>query len=227
MTVAPPAGTGRSVDLRIGGMTCASCAARVEKKLNKLPGVTARVNYATETASVRVPDALTEADLIATVEATGYTATLPQPAGPATEPAAEAGRRRRRLLISAALAVPVLALAMIGPLQFRYWQWVSLALATPVAVWGAWPFHRAALVNARHRAASMDTLISLGVTAAYLWSLWALCFGGAGEPGMRMDFTLVFAGAGDEAIYLEVASVVTVCLLAGRYFEARAKRRSG
>ena len=146
-------------------MTCASCAARVEKKLNKLAGVTASVNYATETASVRIPDSLTEADLIATVEATGYTATLPR--RPAGRPPSRSRPDRAapvRLLVSAALAVPVLALAMIGPLQFRYWQWVSLALATPVAVWGAWPFHRAALVNARHRAATMDTLISLGVS---------------------------------------------------------------
>jgi Cu+-exporting ATPase len=226
--MAAPASTGRGVELRIGGMTCASCAARVEKKLNKLPGVTASVNYATETASVRMPDGLTEADLIATVEATGYTATLPRPADRQdAEPDPAAGRLRVRLLVSTALAVPVLALAMIGPLQFRYWQWVSLMLATPVAVWGAWPFHRAALRNARHRAATMDTLISLGVGAAYLWSLWALVFGGAGEPGMRMEFSLLSAGSGDEAIYLEVASVVTVFLLAGRYFEARAKRRSG
>ncbi|HST49969.1 MAG TPA: heavy metal translocating P-type ATPase [Jatrophihabitans sp.] len=224
MTIAPPPTTGRNVELRIGGMTCASCAARVEKKLNKLAGVTASVNYATETASVRMPDGTTEADLIAVVEATGYTATLP--AGrPDAEP--DPGTGRSRLLVSAALAVPVLALAMIGPWEFRYWQWVSLVLATPVAVWGAWPFHRAALVNARHRAATMDTLISLGVAAAYLWSLWALVFGGAGEPGMRMEFSLLAAGSGDEAVYFEVASVVTVFLLAGRYFEARAKHRSG
>jgi len=220
----PPAAE-RTLELRIGGMTCASCAARVEKKLNKLPGVTASVNYATETASVQLPGSLGEADVIATIEATGYTATLPAAGPPAAEP--EGTDARVRLLVSAALAVPVLALAMIGPLQFRYWQWVSLALATPVATWGAWPFHRAALVNARHRAASMDTLISLGVAAAYLWSLWALVFGSAGEPGMRMRFSLLATGSGDDAIYFEVAAVVTVFLLAGRYFEARAKRRSG
>ncbi|HEX8769044.1 MAG TPA: heavy metal translocating P-type ATPase, partial [Jatrophihabitans sp.] len=214
----------------IGGMTCASCAARVEKKLNKLPGVTASVNYATETAKVRFPDSLTEADLIATVEATGYTAVLPRSAEP---PDAEEGadpetiRLRQRLLISAALAVPVLALAMIPLLQFTNWQWASLTLAAPVAVWGAWPFHRAALVNARHRAATMDTLISLGVAAAFGWSVWALFFGDAGLPGMRMDFTLLPGRGGEDQIYFEVAAVVTVFLLAGRYFEARAKKQSG
>ncbi len=224
MTIPAPSGTERSVELRIGGMTCASCAARVEKKLNKLAGVTASVNYATETASVRVPDGLTEAELIAVVEASGYTATPPA-GGPDADP--DHAALRVRLLVSAALAVPVLALAMIGPWEFRYWQWISLVLATPVAVWGAWPFHRAALVNARHRAATMDTLISLGVAAAYFWSLWSIVFGAAGEPGMRMEFSLLAAGSGDDAIYFEVASVVTVFLLAGRYFESRAKRRSG
>jgi Cu+-exporting ATPase len=223
--------TGRAIELNIGGMTCASCAARVEKKLNKLNGVTASVNYATETAKVRFPESLTEADLIATVEATGYTATLPRPAQPAdAEPErdSETALLRQRLLVSAALATPVLLLAMIPFLQFRYWQWASLTLAAPVAVWGGWPFHRAALTNARHRAASMDTLISLGVIAAFGWSVWALFLGDAGMPGMQMDFTLLPArgGAADE-LYLEVASVVTVFLLAGRYFEARAKRQSG
>ncbi|MBV9820721.1 MAG: copper-translocating P-type ATPase [Actinobacteria bacterium] len=223
MSTTTPATDERGVELRIGGMTCASCAARVEKKLNKLAGVTASVNFATETASVRLPGTLTEADLIATVEATGYTATLPRPQAEQAEPVPGAAR----LLVSAALAVPVLALAMIGPWEFRYWQWVSLVLATPVAVWGAWPFHRAAVLNARHRAATMDTLISLGVSAAYLWSLGALLFGGAGEPGMRMDFRLFSAAEDGASVYFEVASVVTVFLLAGRYFEARAKRRSG
>ena len=228
-TAEVPAGTGRAVDLRIGGMTCASCAARVEKKLNKLDGVTASVNYATETASIRMLDNLTEDDLIATVEATGYTATLPRPAGRDAEvgPEPGTGRLRRRLLVSAALAAPVLALAMIPALQLRYWQWLSLVLATPVVAWGGWPFHRAALANARHRAATMDTLISLGVSAAYGWSVWALCFGEAGRPGMRMDFSLLPASGGADALYFEVASVVTVFLLAGRYFEARAKRQSG
>jgi Cu+-exporting ATPase len=232
VSIAPSsAAASRAVELNVGGMTCASCAARVEKKLNKLPGVTASVNYATETAQVRFPDSLTEADLIATVEATGYTATLPRSAEPSdaeAEPKGESGPLRQRLLVSAALALPVLALAMIPFLQFRYWQWASLALAAPVAVWGAWPFHRAALAHARRGAATMDTLISVGVTAAFGWSVWALFLGGAGQAGMRMDFTLLPArGDGVDQIYLEVASVVTVFLLAGRYFEARAKRQSG
>jgi Cu+-exporting ATPase len=227
----PPAATDHAVELTIGGMTCASCAARVEKKLNKLAGVTASVNYATETAKVSFPDSLTEADLVATVEATGYTATLPQPVPQPGADAAhsdpEAGPLQQRLLVSAALALPVFALAMVPFLQFRNWQWASLTLAAPVAVWGAWPFHRAAWVNARHRAATMDTLISLGVGTAFLWSVWALFLGDAGRPGMRMEFTLLPARGGGDEIYLEVASVVTVFLLAGRYFEARAKKRSG
>ena len=227
-----PAGpaTLRALELSIGGMTCASCAARVEKKLNRLPGVTASVNYATETAEVRFPESVTEADLIATVEAAGYTAAPPRPPQPSAEPGAAddgLGPLRQRLVISAVLAVPVLALAMIPFLQFTNWQWASLTLAAPVAVWGAWPFHRAALANARHRAATMDTLISLGVGAAFFWSVWALFVGDAGMPGMRMDFTFLPARGGTDAIYLEVASVVTVFLLAGRYFEARAKKRSG
>jgi Cu+-exporting ATPase len=229
---APTAAPGHAVELNIGGMTCASCAARVEKKLNKLAGVTASVNYATETAKVRFPDSVTEAELIATVEATGYTATLPRPsrapdAEPNAQPDSDTAQLRQRLLVSAALAAPVLVLAMIPFLQFDYWQWASLTLAAPVVVWGGWPFHRAALANARHRAATMDTLISLGVSAAFLWSLWALFLGDAGMPGMRMDFTLLPARGGADEIYLEVASVVTVFLLAGRYFEARAKKQSG
>jgi Cu+-exporting ATPase len=222
-------------------MTCASCAARIEKKLNRLDGVRATVNFATETATVSFdPARLTTADLISTVEATGYTAALPQP--PAT--AQDDGRKReedqhdhgrdqadslrQRLLVSAALTVPVVAMAMIPPLQFRFWQWLSLTLAAPVVVWGAWPFHRAALVNARHRAATMDTLISVGVLAALGWSVWALFLGGAGEPGMGMTFQLLpSAEGGHPDIYLEVASGVTTLILLGRFFEARAKRRSG
>jgi Cu+-exporting ATPase len=228
---APPPMDLRTVELTIGGMTCASCAARVEKKLNKLGGVTASVNYATEKARVAFPDAVSEADLIATVEATGYTAALPAPPASSADPAPEpddAAGLRQRLAVSAALALPVLVLAMVPPLQFRNWQWASLVLATPVVVWGAWPFHRATVANARHRAASMDTLISLGVTAAYLWSLWALFVADAGMPGMRMTFRLLAErGSGQNDLYLEVASAVTVFLLAGRYFEARAKKRSG
>jgi Cu+-exporting ATPase len=221
----------RSVELAIGGMTCASCAARVEKKLNKLAGVTATVNFATEKASVRFPSAVSPEELISVVEQAGYTAALPAPpqaeeAGPAPEPDEAAGPRQR-LLISLVLAIPVVVLAMVPALQFRNWQWLSLALAAPVAVWGAWPFHRAALVNARHRAATMDTLISVGVTAAFAWSLYALFFTGAGMPGMRMSFTLLAQNAGTAGIYLDAAAGVTVLILLGRYFEARAKRRSG
>jgi P-type Cu+ transporter len=220
----------RSVELAIGGMTCASCAARVEKKLNKLDGVTATVNFATEKASVSFPDAISPEDLISVVERAGYTAALPVPpaeeAGPAPEPDEAAGLRQR-LLVSLVLAVPVVVLAMAPTLQFRNWQWLSLVLAAPVAVWGAWPFHRAALVNARHRAATMDTLISVGVTAAFAWSLYALFFTGAGMPGMRMSFTLLAEHAGTAGIYLDAAAGVTTLILLGRYFEARAKRRSG
>jgi Cu+-exporting ATPase len=220
----------RSVELSIGGMTCASCAARIEKKLNKLDGVTATVNFATEKASVSFPAMVNSEDLISVVERAGYTAALPPPspeeAGPAPEPDETAGLRQR-LLVSLVLAVPVVVLAMVPALQFRDWQWLSLALAAPVAVWGAWPFHRAALVNARHRAATMDTLISVGVTAAFAWSLYALFFTGAGMPGMRMSFTLLAEHAETAGIYLDAAAGVTVLILLGRYFEARAKRRSG
>ena len=129
--------------------------------------------------------------------------------------------------MSAALAIPVVVLAMVPAWQFPYWQWVSLALATPVAVWGAWPFYRAALVNARHGAATMDTLISVGVAAAYLWSLYALVFGSAGRPGAQVGFAWLARGSGADATYLEVAAGVTALVLLGRYVEARAKRRSG
>ncbi|HWG02282.1 MAG TPA: heavy metal translocating P-type ATPase [Trebonia sp.] len=226
----------RSVELAIGGMTCASCAARIEKKLNKVDGVTATVNYATEKAKVSFPGTVTPADLIAVVERTGYTAELPAPppepdtTGPDGSGAAagdETTALRQRLLVSAVLAAPVVVLAMVPALQFRDWQWLSLVLAAPVAVWGAWPFHRAALVNARHGAATMDTLISVGVTASFAWSLYALFFGDAGRPGMRMDFTLLAGHAGASAIYLDAAAGVTVLILLGRYFEARAKRHSG
>jgi Cu+-exporting ATPase len=224
------------VRLDIAGMTCASCANRIERKLNKLDGVQASVNYATEAATVRFDPARVAPDqLIATVSAAGYAATLPPP--PAGEPETGAigaddahpdAALRQRLLVSAALALPVLALSMVPALQFDNWQWLALTLASPVAVWGAWPFHRAAVVNARHGASTMDTLVSIGISAAYLWSLWALFLGDAGMPGMRMSFSLVpEQGSGRDALYLEVASAVTVFLLAGRYAEARAKRRSG
>jgi Cu+-exporting ATPase len=223
-----------SIELSIGGMTCASCATRIEKKLNKLDGVSASVNYATEKAKVTYSDSLDPAVLVATIEATGYTAAAPagphdatQTAGSTPQPG-EADSLRSRLVISLVLTVPVIAMSMIPALQFMNWQWLALTLASPVVVWGALPFHRAAWANARHRAATMDTLISLGVSAAYLWSLWALFFGHAGMPGMRMSFSLwPDAATGGEHIYLEVAAAVTVFILAGRYFEARAKTRSG
>jgi Cu+-exporting ATPase len=217
------------VELPITGMTCASCANRIERKLNKLDGVTASVNYATEKASVDYDaTALAPEQLVAAVEAAGYQAVVPagEPAAPAEvdEPAP----LRQRLLVSLALMLPVLALAMIPPLQFDNWQWLSLTLASPVVVWGAWPFHRAAWANLKHATATMDTLISVGVLAAFAWSLYALFLGDAGMTGMTMSFELIpERGAGADEIYLEVAAAVTVFILAGRYFEARAKRRAG
>ena len=226
------------VEFAVGGMTCASCAARIEKKLNRLDGVHASVNFATETATVRyAAGEVSPEELIATVAATGYTARLPEPpqaeAGVSTDVAErgepdETDRLRQRLIVSALLTAPVVVLAMVPDAQFRFWQWLSFALAGPVVVWGAWPFHRAAALNARHRAATMDTLISVGVLAAFIWSVWALFWGGAGEPGMRMHFQLVSsAGGARPDLYLEVAAGVTTLILLGRYFEARAKRRSG
>ena len=233
-------GAMRSAELAIGGMTCASCAARIEKKLNKLDGVTATVNFATETARVSFPAAVSGGDLISVVEQAGYAAALSRQGGPggwrppgrrvagASPPAGEAQPDAlRRLLVSLALAIPVVVLAMVPPLQFRNWQWACLVLASPVAVWGAWPFHHAAAVNARHGAATMDTLISAGVAAAYLWSLYALFLGAAGRTGARMGFAWLARGSGAGATYLEVAAGVTALVLLGRYLEARAKRRSG
>ena len=224
------------LELEIGGMTCASCAARIEKKLNRMPGVEASVNYATERARVSLPEGTDVAAAIATVEATGYTAVLPAPpqqrstAGDDVAPPVdhEMVSLRQRLQISAVLTIPVVALSMIPMLQFTYWQWACLALASPVVVWGAWPFHRAAYVNARHGATTMDTLISIGVSAAYLYSLWALFLGGAGMTGMTMTGS-VLSPSDDLVphIYLETAAAVTVFVLLGRYLEARAKRSSG
>ncbi|MBQ1093075.1 cation-translocating P-type ATPase [Streptomyces sp. B93] len=219
------------VELAIGGMTCASCAARIEKKLNRMDGVTATVNYATEKAKVAYPPEVSVPDLIATVEATGYTAHEPAP--PAAEPPGaqehdELKPLRERLVTAVVLAVPVIAMAMVPALQFEYWQWLSLTLAAPVVTYAAWPFHRAAWTNARHGAATMDTLISVGTSAAFLWSLWALFLGTAGTPGMTHPFELTIArGDGAANIYLEAAAGVTAFILAGRYFEARSKRRAG
>ncbi|NEE09965.1 cadmium-translocating P-type ATPase [Streptomyces sp. SID7499] len=222
------------VELLIGGMTCASCAARVEKKLNRMDGVSATVNYATEKARITCPEGTEVADLIATVVKTGYTAE--EPALPREEASAAEGEDadpeltalRGRLVVSAALAVPVILLAMIPALQFDNWQWLSLTLAAPVVVWGGLPFHRAAWTNARHGAATMDTLVSLGTLAAFGWSLWALFLGDAGMPGMRHPFELtVSRGDGASSIYLEVAAGVTAFILLGRWLEARSKRRAG
>ncbi|HEY8523528.1 MAG TPA: heavy metal translocating P-type ATPase [Acidimicrobiales bacterium] len=255
------------VTLAIGGMTCASCAARVERRLNKLDGVTATVNFATEKARVLVPEGVAPEDLIAEVEAAGYTARLPEPPAPADDPDRATGGTatgtgattggtgaegatlathrsdttdaddpedettrslRTRLQVSAALALPVIALAMIPALQFDAWQWASLTLTAPVVVWGGAPFHRAAWTNLRHATATMDTLISVGTIAAFGWSLYALFLGDAGDPTLRHGFSLrPERGMGSSQIYLEVAAGVTVFLLAGRYLEARAKRRSG
>ena len=209
-------------------MTCTSCALRIEKKLNRVPGVEATVNYATQKAHVVLAPGVTVDDAIRTVEATGY-GVRPSKAEPAAGNVedGETGALRQRLLICVALTIPVVLLSMAPPLQFAYWQWASLTLAAPVVVWGAWPFHRAAWLNARHGAATMDTLISIGVLAAFTWSLWALFFGGAGEPGMTMEFSLIPRGeSAVPEIYLEVASAVTVFILAGRYLEERAKSRS-
>ena len=236
---APTQSQPEQVELRIGGMTCASCAARIEKKLNRMDGVSAVVNYATEKALVRVDGDVTPEQLIAQVEATGYTAALPAPAR--TDPSGVASARSddddvdnrarelwNRLFISGALTLPVLLMAMIPVLQFRNWQWLSLTLAAPVVIWGAAPFHRAAWTNLRHATATMDTLISVGVLAAFGWSLYALFLGAAGDAGMKMAFDISLTkGGGEHEIYLEVAAAVTVFILAGRYFEARAKRRSG
>ena len=225
------------VELPITGMTCASCANRIERRLNGIPGVEASVNYAIERASVTYDPAEVEpARLVEEVAAAGYTATLPAAAPSAEEAAPDADADtddetrslRERLLISAVLSVPVLALAMIPPLQFDNWQWLSLAMASPVVVWGGWPFHRAAWLNLKHATATMDTLISLGTLAAFGWSLYALFLGDAGMPDMRMEFTLIPSdGASSSEIYLETAAIVTTFVLAGRYFEATSKRRAG
>ncbi|VXB83556.1 heavy metal translocating P-type ATPase [Pseudoclavibacter sp. 8L] len=224
--------TTTDIELEIGGMTCASCAMRIEKKLNKLDGVTASVNYATEKARVSAPDGLDPQSLIDEVEKTGYTAALPAPE--AVEPIQgsadadpELASLRQRLIGSIVLSVPVILLAMVPAFQFTYWQWASLALAAPVIVWGAWPFHRAAWMNLRHGSATMDTLISVGTLAAFAWSLYALFLGTAGEAGMKHPFELTIAPSDGAAnIYLEVAAGVTMFVLAGRYFEKRSKRQA-
>ncbi|WP_040685802.1 heavy metal translocating P-type ATPase [Nocardia vinacea] len=229
MTTATQPSAGQ-VELVIGGMTCASCANRIEKKLNRLDGVTATVNYATEKARVDFSGDISPEQLIATVEQAGYTAALPRIEEPAETAADEdpTAALRTRLLVSLMLTVPVIALAMVPALQFDNWQWLSLTLAAPVVVWGALPFHRAAWANLRHGTATMDTLVSMGTLAAFGWSLYALFWGTAGTPGMKHPFELTIARMdGTGSIYLEAAAGVTTFILAGRYFEARSKRRAG
>lgn len=213
------------VELDVQGMTCASCAARIQKKLNKLDGVQASVNYATEKAHIVAPSEVSADELIGTVQAAGYDAALPSPTTPPRDRAAEL---KRRLIISAALGIPVIVLAMIPPLQFPGWQWASLVLATPVWAWGGWPFHKSALVNLRHGASTMDTLISMGTTAAYLWSLYALIFGGAGQIGMRHEWTLSLArDHGLMSVYFEAAVGIICFILLGRYIEAKSRQDAG
>ncbi|MBS9374511.1 heavy metal translocating P-type ATPase [Rhodococcus sp. B50] len=223
-----------SIELAITGMTCASCANRIERKLNKLDGVTATVNYATEKAKVTYSDDVAPEDLVTVVEQAGYGAALPPPPAETAERADEISEPdlvaplRHRLVVSAILTVPVIAMAMIPALQFTNWQWLSLTLAAPVVVWGAWPFHRAAWINLRHGTSTMDTLVSLGTLAALGWSIYALFWGTAGEPGMVHPFEFTIArGDGSGNIYLEAAAGVTTFILAGRYFEQRSKRRAG
>ncbi len=241
--------THKDVELEISGMTCASCAARIEKNLNKLDGVEASVNYATEKAKARVPHGVEAEHLIATVEQTGYRAKEPKPAhahgadpgehgahhggahdhggiaGPETDRELES--LRTRLIGAVVLAIPVIAMSMIEALQFEYWQWASLTLAAPVVVWAAWPFHRATWQNLKHGVSTMDTLVTMGISAAFLWSLYALFFGTAGEPGMTHPFEITVSPTdGASNIYLEVAAGVTMFLIAGRYFELRSKRRA-
>jgi Cu+-exporting ATPase len=219
------------LELPVEGMTCAACANRIERKLNKLDGVSATVNYATEKAAVRFdPDVASPEDLVGAVEAAGYHATLPSADAPADDVDAPdpVAPLRRRLIGSALLSVPLLLVSMVPALQFEYWQWLALQLATPVVFWAGWPFHRSAWRNLRHGTATMDTLISVGTLAAWTWSVVALFFLGAGEPGMTMPFELVpDRSAATDHIYLEAAGVVTTLILAGRYFETRAKGRAG
>ncbi|MFK4547153.1 Cu+-exporting ATPase [Streptomyces ambofaciens] len=233
-TAPPPSA---EVELSIGGMTCASCAARIEKKLNRMDGVTATVNFATEKAKVAYGGEIQVADLIATVEKTGYTAEEPPPPASPSESESKTVQvtadgellsLRQRLFVSLALSVPVVLMAMVPALQFDNWQWLSLTLAAPVVVWGAFPFHKAAFTNARHGAATMDTLVSIGTLAALGWSLWALFFGHAGMPGMRHGFEFTISRSdGSSSIYLEAAAGVTALILAGRYLEAKSKRKAG
>ncbi|MFI1074911.1 heavy metal translocating P-type ATPase [Streptomyces puniciscabiei] len=227
-----PVGALVTTDLTVGGMTCAACVQRLEKRLGRLDGVTATVNLATGRARVSHPAQVSPEELVATVEKAGYTAALPEPPEKRERDDGDEGERaaqeRDRLLVTALLALPVLVLSMVPALQFRNWQWLCFVLAAPVAVWGAWPFHTRAVRGLRHSAATMDTLVSLGVLASFSWSAYALFLGGAGQPGMRMPFTLVpSASDGVAHLYLEGAVGVPLFVLAGRFLEARARRETG
>ncbi|KAB3521031.1 cadmium-translocating P-type ATPase [Corynebacterium zhongnanshanii] len=231
------AGLSDHYELAISGMTCASCAHRIERKLNKLPHVDASVNYATEKASVLAAPGVTVEELIATVEGAGYSATdatvrEEEPALDAMDPEEhsdpELTSLRQRVIGASILTIPVIAMAMIPPLQFTNWQWLSLTLAAPVVVWAGWPFHKATWANLKHGTATMDTLITMGTAAAFLWSLYALFFGSAGEPGLKHGFHFTLTHShGDANIYLEAAAGVTMFVLAGRYFEKKSKREAG
>jgi Cu+-exporting ATPase len=228
-TDATSAGAGVLAELVVGGMTCGSCAARIERRLNRLDGVAATVNYATGRAYFASTGGREVAELIGVIESTGYTAEPPVPPSPDAAPGTDPETRAlaRRLAICAPLAVAVIVLAMVPAAQFTGWQWVSLLLAGPVAVWGAWPLHRAAWYGLGHGAATMDTLVSVGVGASFGWSVYALLFGGAGMAGMKMSFAFTFGQASGQTLYLEAAAGVTTAVLAGRYLEARARDRSG
>ena len=220
------AGSDRRVDLVVGGMTCSSCAGHVERRLNGLDGVFATVNYATATASVTAPDGLPPEELLAAVEAAGYSAHLSD--GHIHAEVEDLRPAREGLVYVGLLTLPVLVLSMVPSLQFDYWQWFCLSLAAPVVLWGGLPFHQQAWSGFRHRTTTMDTLVSIGTLAAFGWSVYALFWGDAGMPGMRMDVELGLerqGGAGE--IYLEVATGVTFFLLVGRYLEARARQKSG
>ncbi len=235
MAVTPTPVAQTTIELDVTGMTCASCAARIEKRLNRLDGVEATVNYATEKATVHAPEGYDPLDLITTVEKAGYGATLPAPKNaPSQGTPSDSGddpeltTLRHRFFGSAVLSIPVIIMAMVPAFQFTYWQWASLTLAAPVIVWAGWPFHRAAWVNLKHGAATMDTLISIGTIAAFTWSLYALFFGTAGVPGMTHPFELTVAPSDGAAnIYLEVAAGVITFVLGGRYFEKKSKRQAG
>ncbi len=216
-----------TIDLEIGGMTCAACAARIERTLNKVEGVSASVNYALESARVEAPAGVEATALIELIEGAGYDARLPSsiPTSTTDDPV---DALTRRVALVAGMAVPVILLAMVPAWQFANWQWLSLMLTFPIATWGAWPFHKAAWANLRHAAATMDTLVSAGVGVAFAWSLWALYFGDAGVAGLRHEFSFTADRAhAAGALYFEVSAALTLFLLAGRLFEARARRRGG